>query len=543
MEDPRSKEILDRQAQSIMRKIDQLKANKVTSEDKRKQAIDARDKKVFEKRKGQQQGIGSELIGLNHSTAQKNIRDDLEEHVALQRALGAMKPHMPSNVKVLSTDAPHVAGPPGSNKGLPSLYECARRLKSQTRLICYMGSLYSFNGKCYDYLSPSDVIQLYRKKVDDQLGGERNLRNIRQLHDYLCTDSSIQVDEIEGNQRIAVLKNGVFDIENGKLQKHSDKKVVFSYVKANYVESGSCRCFHQFLECITHGDEVLQERLWQFLGYMLMQTTEGKVFFVMGLAQDSGKSVMGNFIEGLFDVQYVSNVALNDFGRNFALAPIVGSAINISLDLPATKLKPSAVSQLKMLTGGDTFTVSQKYMPEFSYRNRAKFLFATNFPIELCESDDAFWRRVVFLPFDYSISRANQNPDLLDMLRQEKDAIVSEALWHAKTLIDNNFVFPSTSQIERRIEEWQGHANPSIENFLRDCCLINENCRGELTKTLFSAYAQYCESSGYVARNWSFFKHFLENDVGLKHRKMRDGGENPQSAFRGIQLMGGYYDE
>lgn len=425
------------------------------------------------------------------------------------------------------------------NKGLPSLYQCAEQLKKKVHLIFHLNSLYGYNGICYDFLYPKDVIRLYRNRVDNQLGGERSLGSIRQLHEYLCTDDSILVNESEDNQRIAVLKNGVFDVETGKLRGHSDKTIVFSYVKANYVDRGKCKYFHRFLECITHGDKVLQERFWQFLGYMLLQTNEAKAFFIMGTAPNSGKSVLGNFIESLFDSRYASSIALNDLNKNFSLAPLAGSAVNISLDLPATKLKPSAVSLLKMLTGGDTVEIEQKYMAKFNYRNRAKLLFASNFPIELYEDDDAFWQRMVYLPFDYSIPKSNQNTDLLKLLQEEQDAVVSEALRHAKTLIESNFCFPSTYMIDRRMQEWQGRTNPSIENFLKDCCLIDESYRGELTETLFSAYQQYCDSTGLVAKNRPFFKQFLENEIDLEHFKMRDGGENPQSAFRNIKLKGG----
>lgn len=511
------------------------------SREKIQQANESQHKIVAAKRKEQREESRRDSTVKPQPVPQEAIEDSFEEYVALQRAFDAVKPSISSDVKAkTNTSTTFSADPPGTNKGLPSLYECGKQLKLQTRLICYGGSLYVFNGKCYDYLSPGDVVQLYRDKVDYQLGGEKSLRSIKQLHEYLLTDSSLQISEVEGNQRIAVLRNGIFDVETGKLRKHSDKTVVFSCVNANYVDYAECKCFRRFLQCVSHGDEVLQERLWQALGYLLLQTHEAKSFFVMGSAPDSGKSVFGNFIERLFDERYVSNIALNDFNRNFALAPIVGSAINISLDLPATKLKPPAVSMLKMLTGGDTFTISQKYMPEFSYRNRAKLLFASNFPIGLYENDDAFWNRMVFLPFDYNIPKEQQNSELLDMLQAERDAVVSEALRHVKTLIENNFCFPTTPLIERRMQEWQGRGSPSIESFLQDCCIIDESVKGELTDKLFLAYNQYCEERDIEPKSRPKFMSFLKKEMKLTHDKLRLGCNNPRSAFHAIQMKEEY---
>lgn len=499
------------------------------SAEKQKQEIAVRISNADNKQKHPQQESDYDLDIPPRIIPPKTIKDNfsMSQHL--------LEPTKPLG-KLTAGTTPHSAAPPGTNQGLPSLYDCAKLLMKRIPLIIFQGNLYGYNGRCYDFLSPADVIRLYREKVDIQLGGEKNMGSISQLHKFLTTDSRLQINEVECNQHIAVLNNGIFDVEAGKLKQHSDKRIAFSYVNADYVETGKCKYFRQFLRAVTHDDEILQERLWQFLGYMLLQTTEGKVFFVMGTAPDSGKSVLSNFIESLFDERYVSNIALNDFNRSFASAPIVGSAINVSLDLPATKLKPSAVSQIKMLTGGDAFSVNQKFVPVFRYRNRAKLLFASNFPIELSEHDDAFWNRLVYLPFDFSIPKADQNSDLINMLQEEKDAIVSEALRHAKILIENNFCFPTTPLIERRMEEWQGRVSPSIENFLSDCCVIGESYRGELVDTLFSTYQQYCNRVGFVAKARPFFKQFLENQVSLRHFKMRDGGDNPQSAFRGIKI-------
>lgn len=421
-------------------------------------------------------------------------------------------------------------------KGLPSLFKCAEMLKERVHLINHMSSLYYFNGRCYDLINSDDIIALYREKVDNKLGGEKSLNSITQLHRFLCTDSEITVKGIDNNKRIVVLRNGIYDVEKKELRPHSYNEIVFSYIDADYVEHGNCRHFENFLHDVTEGDPILQERLWKFLAYVLMQTTEAKVFFVMGEAPDSGKSLFGNFIESLYPEKYVSNVALTDFNRSFSIAPIAGSAINISLDLPASRLNAVAVSKLKMLTGGDAFNINQKYVPEYRYENRAKLVFASNFPISLTEEDDAFWNRLVYLPFNKSIPKEKQNTALSKKIKKEKNAIVSRALHYANELVSSGFYFPTTPQIERKMQEWQGKKCSTIENYIKECCLCSPEYKGELVDKLYTGYEQYCNTVGLVPQNRYHFKKFLEEQVGLKHFKMRDGGINPRSAFKGILL-------
>lgn len=422
-------------------------------------------------------------------------------------------------------------------RGLPPLYKCAELLKERVHLITYGDSLYYYNGKCYDIVVGNDIISLYRTYVDDKVGSEKNLSSIGQLNMFLCTDSTIAVKEFAKNLRIAVLNNGIYDVMDEKLRPHTHKNVVFSYINADYVEYGQCPSFDKFLYSVTEGDEALQKRLWMMLGYILMQSIEAKVFFVMGEAPDSGKSLLGNFIESLFPKKYVSNIALADFNRGFSLAPIVGSAINISLDLPATHLNATAVSKLKMLTGGDSLNINQKYVPEFKYQNRAKLIFASNFPITLTDADDAFWNRLIYLPFNRSVPKEKQDRTLPEKFQKEKNAIVSKALLYAKKLILDDFQFPTTYQIDRRMLEWQGRNCFTIDAFISDCCICGENKRGETVDNLYKAYEVYCDDTSFMAETRYTFKRFLEEQVGLKHFKMRDGGENPQSAFRGIEIQ------
>lgn len=424
-------------------------------------------------------------------------------------------------------------------KGLPSLYRCAEQLKEKVELISYQDSLYYYNGKCFDMLNDVGTAKLYRKEVDNSLNGEKSMNTIMQLHKFLTTDSDICMKELHNNMRIAVLNNGIFDVERQRLYAHNPEKITFSYIDAEYVQNPRCKHFDQFLYEAVGRDEVLLERLWMCLGYLLMHTMEGKCFFVMGQASDSGKSLFGKFIQSLFPTRYVSNIALNDFNKEFSLAPLVGSAINISLDLPDSKLNANAVSRLKMLTGGDVININQKYMPEFRYENRAKFLFASNFPISITENDNAFWKRLVYLPFEHSVPKRKQNPELIKKFEKEKNAIVSKALWYAKELIELNFRFPTTSAIECKMQEWQGVDNSSMESFIQECCYLDSECKGELVENLYFAYQTYCQKISCDARKRSAFKRFLDNQLGLEHFKMRGKGENPQSAFRGIALRGG----
>ncbi len=420
--------------------------------------------------------------------------------------------------------------------GMQSIYKCAELLIKKFKFINYEDNLYYYNGKCYDLIDEKEVAKMYVGAIDRKIGGERNMNILSHVYRYLCIAPDIYVEELKGNQRIAILNNGIFDVQHQILYPHKSNNIAFSFIDADYERDAECKHFDRLIRKVTGGNKKLMERMWMCLGYIFMQTMEGKVFFVMGEAPDSGKSLLGNFIESLFNERYVSNIALNDFNKEFSLAPIVGSAVNISLDLPASTLNASAVSKLKMLTGNDTININKKYVSEIRYKNRAKFLFATNKSIKLSQRDDAFWNRLVYIPFDNSIPKEKQKRDLMEKFKQEKNAIVSKALMYAKKLIDNDFQFPTTSKIQQRMSEWRGEEDKTINSFLQECCEMDASFKGELVGSLYSTYCEYCEENCFSIQKRIVFKRFLQEQVGLEHTKMRDGCVNPQSAFRGIQL-------
>lgn len=57
-----------------------------------------------------------------------------------------------------------------------------------------------------------------------------------------------------------------------------------------------------------------------------------------------------------------------------------------------------------------------------------RLLFATNYPVMLSSSDDAFWDRSCIVPFMVAIPPQHRDPYLYDRLMYERTAIVNNAL-------------------------------------------------------------------------------------------------------------------
>lgn len=226
-----------------------------------------------------------------------------------------------------------------------------RALKKKVSIISYHNALYFFNGRYYEYLDTDRLLMLYREYVDYDLNHESSLYGHKDLYQCYATDPNIQREEPKGEPIYAPLKNGIFILGEKKLYPHSPDRLTFTYIKAKYDPQVKCPVFDRFLWQVTHGNPQLLERFWMAIGYLFIYPARGKFFILMGYARDSGKSVLGNFIQRLYPKESVSNLRLSEMKGTFALMPLLSSVINFELDMPNTKLNAEAISRLKQITG------------------------------------------------------------------------------------------------------------------------------------------------------------------------------------------------
>lgn len=489
--------------------------------------IEQKKSTIWQPKKEENMTGGYGLL-FGESSVQRNVRSMAEQAIQTRQTESAN----PS--RAASKETAKAYGVPGY-----SLEGYSRTLLTVAKLINVGKSLYIYNGICYERCDANDLIAFYRDHIDRGLHGAKYLATFKELYKYLLTDSRLVADESRmAPAEYSFLTSGIFDVKRQRLMKHTENIVAFSSVNAHYIKNPVCKKFDRFLEDTTGGDKTLIRLIWYMLAYICMQSMDAKAFFVLGTAKDSGKSMIGKLIQRLFLQKHISAIALNDMNKEFSLAPIVGAAVNVNMDLPKGRLNSAAVSRVKLLTGGDLMTINEKFVPEFTYLNRAKLIFGTNHPITLADGDDdAFWSRMVFVPFMYSVPPEKQNPRLLEELLEEKDSIVSKALQYGKELIEDSYIFPSTPESRNYVAIWRNDHQYFIDRFLWECCDTSDATARESMENLYRTYCRFCELNGEIEQSRGMLKSCIEQQKGVRHLKARvDNAVNPKSAFVGIAL-------
>lgn len=320
-------------------------------------------------------------------------------------------------------DAPKAAEAAAQPKERPGVrklspFDMSRRLLRVFHIRNICGALYAYEPPLFAPAKFDRIAEMLQNILTDEELSRLNMADFKGVYECLFTDSSIKIAEIPIHPGCVLFENGYVNIITRERLESSPEAICLTQIGAQYEwgEPSETPVFDEFLNTSTGGDVKTQKLILAFMGYSLIPDQGGKCFFVLGTAPNSGKSVLAAFLQRLVGDDVVSSVSLNDIHNSFALTPLVGEVLNLSMDLNSDYLNGRAVSAIKMLTGGDTVTINEKYMPMFSYRNVAKFIFATNSPVLLKKPDDAFWERMVIVPFIHSVDKTEQDKELLDKL-------------------------------------------------------------------------------------------------------------------------------
>ena len=418
----------------------------------------------------------------------------------------------------------------------PSVCQMEEKMLEKTDFLYRKSVLYHYNDQYYEAIDAEGVVALYRQYISPGLDGVKNLRNHLDIYKCMKANPRLKYEDSLKDKPYCPLKNGILYLNKMKLKHHSSKRITFTVLDACYDEDAECPVFDEFLDTITEGREDLKERFMMALGYLLIEPSNGKYFFVMGYAPNSGKSILGNTIQKLYPENSVSNLSLGELGGKFETESLLYSRINISLDLPQEVLNASAVSKLKRITGGDSIEIQRKNQRSLKLDHNMKFLFATNFLLRIDSNDPAFLDRIIFLPFMKSVPKDERDPDLAKKLWKERDAIVTKALQYARKLMKQGWQFPPIPDVDCMRGIQRKNSMDYLKEFLENHCEMGDYNYFTATSDLRRTYEACCDENGTCPCSATAFNKYMEQAGGVRDRKRLTASENPVWGFYGIRL-------
>ncbi|MEM1486358.1 phage/plasmid primase, P4 family [Oscillospiraceae bacterium PP1C4] len=436
---------------------------------------------------------------------------------------------------------------PKKKDGRPmTAYQAAQILMKVVSFIAIGEALYAFNGTFYELqteASAKRTILHNCRELVDQVG---TVEIIKQILELVKIEPAILWKELKPSSRYVVFRNGILDLHTMQAAPLTSQTFDTSCLEVDCVANAQMKCpnFKKFLSEITGGNEMLTLRIWQAIGYLLTNDTDGKCFFIFQGVSNSGKSLLGRFIASLYNSDAVTSLDVNSLSDRFSMAEIVGKKLNISLDLPQGVIKNEAVSNIKQLTGGDLITTDVKYLNRIKFLNTCRLLYATNHAIRLNSPDEAFENRMVTIPFSVSIPPEQRDPHLLERFEPEKLAIVLKALLAYRDLVANNYQFAGYFPANQVVAAGS-YGTPTIDvkslvdAFVQQCCVFTDGQQGTFTSELLTAFQMFTGESGSTL-SVKDFSMILQEVCGSRIRKHHwriPGSEsNAKRGYQGIRL-------
>lgn len=405
---------------------------------------------------------------------------------------------------------------------------------------------YFFDGSVFQSLPDKHIGTFVHYYLNDIVQFDGSAQLVKNVVTVLRAHPAVQVFQTTDHPDQIYFLNGALSISTGQLRA-IDPRVDFftAYVPVSYPQGQTVVCpqMDQFLNTCFGGHEAYIETAWEMLGYLLTCDTSAKCFFALVGVSNSGKSVFCRLVDHLFSPGSASYCTPDQLSGRFGAHTVRVCRINICAELAYGKIGFDFMGFLKSITGNDMRMSEQKFHDAQQLNPNCKFLFASNFNLQVAGADDAFWNRLVLLPFSFAVPSDQQDKGLLDKLLMEAPAIVAKAVEAFKRLRARNYIFPISRGNARQISNVYHYFSDAeaIAKFIDECCELAPE-HSESTALLHTASLAFCDRNHFPAiMDRVQFSRKLHGVCGGKIEKAKwRVGEATVNGYRGIRLKEGW---
>jgi phage/plasmid primase, P4 family, C-terminal domain len=373
---------------------------------------------------------------------------------------------------------------------------------------------------------------MVRRVIQDILGEENTTFRSNEVVYQLKCKTAVDRESIDSDKYLINLKNGIFDLENNKLIKHSENILSLCQLPIKYDKKAKCPKINKFFKQIVRKEDI--PVLEEMFGYCLWKDYHIQTSFILEGTGANGKSTYLNLLGTFLGKNNVSHVTLQDLcSRRFSLANVYKKLANTSIDLPNTKIMETGL--FKSLTGGDPVQAEKKFKALFNFVNFAKMIFSAN---EIPESKDmtpAFFRRMRIIEFPNVFEHKKANKHLLEELTtpEELSGLFNVALKGLKRLIEKGEFTGTPTTID--LENIYKRRSSSVACFAMD--MLERDPYGAVGKhEMYTTYVEYCRLENKIEKPSNIFGRDLPRYISTSVGRQTIAGEERTPCWLGIMI-------
>lgn len=331
-------------------------------------------------------------------------------------------------------------------------------------------------------------------------------RSIRAAMSLAESDDKIAVrlEDFDRDPLLLNVLNGTLDLRTCKLRSHSRADLITKIAPVEFDPEAKAPTWNQFLSEIMEGDQDRIKFIPRWAGYSLTgNTSEHKLLLAHGKGAN-GKSTLFEILRHTYgdyalQADFSTFLATKGSGIRNDIARLAGARTVCAIESDAGRRMSETV--VKHLTGGDTVAARYLYSEHFEFVPTFKLWLATNHRPQITGTDEAIWRRIALVPFNFFVPPEERDRELKEKLIGEAQGILNWALgglrdWQAQGLAEPDAVTFATS-------DYRQHED-TLQHFI-DAKLIADPNSEVGASDLYSAYRIWAEAQGeYVMKERDF---------------------------------------
>lgn len=313
------------------------------------------------------------------------------------------------------------------------------------------------------------------------------------------------------------LRNGTYDLASGELEEWSRSDNLINQMPLEWSPGAQTAVYDQFIQrTFTNVDIEDRDRdlaigcFEEFLGYTLVNSTRFQKMLILKGATNSGKSTLTEIIKAIHGVENVSAVDLTQISEPNQLAQMDGKMVNIAGETKITSAVDDSI--LKSVVAGDMVSVKRLYHDTVSKRISARLVVVGNAMFRTLDTSGAVERRLLILRCDNSLAKEEEDPFMVEKLKEELPGIFLRVAAGLRRLYDRRrFNQPSYTKLE--LMEFSDSSNPLrlwAQDRIEECQPrgLGEPPLPEKFTPVGDLYADYrvwCDAGGYKPLNINNF--------------------------------------
>jgi len=378
------------------------------------------------------------------------------------------------------------------------------------------------------------------KKLKTHATRSESSHSLSSIIELAKSESGVMVElkDFDKDNNLLNCSNGTLNLDTGEIYESKREDMITKAIDVAYNPSADCPYWENFLNDIMQGDPGMITYIKRAIGYCLSgYTTEQKFFMCVGNGRN-GKSTFLKHIMYILAPSYSSSTPAatmleNDGNTLNAIASLKGTRLVVLNEFDEGKTLSAA--QVKNLTGGEPVVARFLYHEQFVYTPTYKFWLTTNFKPRIKDTSLGIWRRLVVLPFDYTVPVDKIDTGLDAKLVAEYQGILNWAIEGYKEW--KEYGLPNLEKLTKVAGVYQSDSD-MIGQFLADC-LDDEST--ELAETsvvdFMRSFQEWANENGirhYPGRN-TIIDYMEKKGYG---RPIRNNGAilRGKLAWRGISI-------